>query len=51
MNEIRFTSGMLRVGSVMKEPKKDEDVVENEVGIIKNGAGALIVINQIRKLF
>jgi hypothetical protein len=36
-------------GSIIKELKKDEDAVENEVGIIKNGAEA--VINQIRKLF
>jgi hypothetical protein len=50
MHEIQFTSDMLRVGSVMKEPKKDEDVVENEVCIIKNGAEAVIVINQM-KLF
>jgi hypothetical protein len=37
------------VRSIMKEPKKDEGLGENEVGIIKNGAEA--VINQIRKLF
>jgi hypothetical protein len=40
---------MLMVGSIMKEPKKDEGLGENEVSIIKNGAEA--VINQIRKLF
>jgi hypothetical protein len=42
---------MLMVGSIMKEPKKDEGLGENEVSIIKNGADAEAVINQIRKLF
>jgi hypothetical protein len=42
---------MLVVGSIMKVPKKDEGLVQNEVGIIKNGAEAVIAINQIQKLF
>ena len=36
-------------GGIMKELKKDEDVVENEFSIIKDGADA--VIKQLRKLF
>lgn len=36
-------------GGILKELKKDEDVVENEFGIIKDGADA--IIKQIRKLF
>jgi hypothetical protein len=36
-------------GGIMKELKKDEDAVENDFGIIKDGADA--IIKQIRKLF